>query len=656
MTLSVLFLLLFVLGSQIKEAFCLCFKSSDCTCDGVCKDAEGVIYGSLVCAFDQQCYCNSVTGDCQYSRGPVTDPPTDVPTISSPPSTSTPTKSSKPSLRPSANPSVRESSRPSGTPSEYPTFKPSIKASSIPSLRPSSLPSIDSSSKPSQAPSEMPSLNSTNKPSPSPSTEDPTSSPSEALSLVPSGSPTSSFSDKPSQFPSEMPSIVSTNRPSSSPLTEIPTSSPSETLSLSPSATPTSFVIYDPSQSPSESPSSAHPAAYPSLSPSTEFPSSFPSARPTGGCDNPEEECGWGVWNPWTCQCDCAPGFCLSANQRCYDGCTTHIDFNPFGGCIPGYDCPWYPSKMGETHCKSTPVIAGIYNIYRKVKECCEKHFSALNIDTCISDSKASVETAADETEVISTRTKYFYPDLYGRDNCVFNQYYYDWMMESHTEWYVFESESECCKKWYPNRLDCPDLTATTQNGVEENPYPVTGYFYPHMVDSNCRFGRNYPQWMVQEMYIKHYLYTTPEECCSMWYPSSYNCPSTPDDGVQDGKYWIVDAAYYPNWKGNYCALGNTYPEWMADPMNRDWHLFDSAKDCCEKWFPHNPVECEINVAISYNGSDGSSSSKRWYPTTYPFKCLEVDDNTPRWMQQEGYLQYYIFDSHAECCKAHYCT
>ncbi len=123
------------------------------------------------------------------------------------------------------------------------------------------------------------------------------------------------------------------------------------------------------------------------------------------------------------------------------------------------------------------------------------------------------------------------------------------------------------------------------------------------------------------------------------------------------------------------------------DPMNRDWHLFDSAKACCEEWFPYNSVECEMNVVKSYNGvsqhhffksffyrrslliirnnifvkngsqSDGSSSSsKRWYPTTYPFKCLEVDGNTPAWMQQEGYRQYYIFDSHAECCKAHYCT
>ena len=33
-------------------------------------------------------------------------------------------------------------------------------------------------------------------------------------------------------------------------------------------------------------------------------------------CPTEEKECGWGIWNMWTCQCDCAEGFCLSANQQ----------------------------------------------------------------------------------------------------------------------------------------------------------------------------------------------------------------------------------------------------------------------------------------------------------------------------------------------------
>lgn len=42
-------------------------------------------------------------------------------------------------------------------------------------------------------------------------------------------------------------------------------------------------------------------------------------------CDFKPDSCGWGIWNECTCQCVCDPGFCLSANQQCYDGCTTHL-------------------------------------------------------------------------------------------------------------------------------------------------------------------------------------------------------------------------------------------------------------------------------------------------------------------------------------------
>lgn len=80
---------------------------------------------------------------------------------------------------------------------------------------------------------------------------------------------------------------------------------------------------------------------------------SSPTPKPTGDslclgtlatpCPNKEidpvlgyHDCGWGIWNDCTCQCVCDPGVCLSANKKCYDGCTTHLDFNPYGGCKPG--------------------------------------------------------------------------------------------------------------------------------------------------------------------------------------------------------------------------------------------------------------------------------------------------------------------------------
>ena len=87
--------------------------------------------------------------------------------------------------------------------------------------------------------------------------------------------------------------------------------------------------------------------------PSTSDATSSPTPEPTGDslclgtlttpCPNKEidpvlgyHDCGWGIWNDCTCQCVCDPGVCLSANKKCYDGCTTHLDFNPYGGCKPG--------------------------------------------------------------------------------------------------------------------------------------------------------------------------------------------------------------------------------------------------------------------------------------------------------------------------------
>lgn len=141
--------------------------------------------------------------------------------------------------------------------------------------------------------------------------------------------------------------------------------------------------------------------------------------------------------------------------------------------------------------------------------------------------------TAKVNFKEISARPNYFYPDIYGRENCVYHNGYFDWMMGSvscdclfdllnvlprrslspfltnaiallfciwsnaaiqYSESYLFDTGVDCCSKWYPARADCPDLSEPTERDVIEKPYPVTGYFYPHQVESNCRFGRNYPQ------------------------------------------------------------------------------------------------------------------------------------------------------------------
>ena len=179
---------------------------------------------------------------------------------------------------------------------------------------------------------------------------------------------------------------------------------------------------------------------------------------------------------------------------------------------------------------------------------------------------------------------------------------------------------------------------------------------FTRLVDA-CRFGRNYPMWM--KMSPKHYLYTTPEECCDLWYPGEFNCPMAEDDGVQEGYFWLVDEAFFPNWKGDGCGYGNDYPEWMADPTQAKAHLFQTAEECCDLWFPSHSAHCQNTIVYSsvgtQTGGPPNYNNGTWYPTlTSPYECL--DGTPPGWMVAEGYKPHYVFDSHAECCQAHYCS
>lgn len=160
--------------------------------------------------------------------------------------------------------------------------------------------------------------------------------------------------------------------------------------------------------------------------------------------------------------------------------------------------------------------------------------------------------------------------------------------------------------------------------------------------------------------YDRHYLYTTPDECCSNWYPAhGRRCPMTEDDGVQEGYFWVVDEAYYPNFQGDGCAKGNDYPEWMQDPTQREAHIFKTAKDCCDLWFPAETTRCQNTIVKTNTGQQVGGPPDRnggtWYPSLNgKYQCLDGDP--PAWMKQDGYKDEYVFASHAECCKAHYCA
>jgi len=404
-----------------------------------------------------------------------------------------------------------------------------------------------------------------------------------------------------------------------------------------------------------------------SLTPSSMTPSSSPEGvgrtlRPSRDCEEPEEGCGWGIWNVWTCQCDCAVGFCLSANQQCYDGCTTHLDHNPFGGCEPGYDCPWYQDPSGQTHCVSTVNVAGQYNIFRNAIQCCERHFSYLDVENCVADSENSVDDAKKRHVEIAQRPSFYYPDVFGKDNCVYGNLYFEWMAQLIVcDDYLFPEMEDCCSKWYPGREDCPSLDQPMNPDVDGVPYPVTAAFYPHQVESNCRFGRNYPQWMAQAGYVGDYLFLTPEECCETHYPEKVDCPLGPDDGVQEGRYWQSDVYYYPYQKeGAMCAVGNDYPLWMSDPTNVDTNLFGNGAECCQTWFSdQNVTECVMNIVQTIDGGivgDEPEEPGTWWPTlAYPYDCTS-DGEPPYWMLLPGYPAWYIFDSKADCCEAHNCV
>ena len=224
------------------------------------------------------------------------------------------------------------------------------------------------------------------------------------------------------------------------------------------------------------------------------------------------------------------------------------------------------------------------------------------------------------------------------------------------SDYYLFDNEVGCCGLWYPGATDCPDTSSATPVSVDFLPDVSEQFYYPHLTGSNCRQGRHYPQWMM--LSPRHYLYTTPEDCCNQWYPAlGSQCPSLEDDGVQEGHYWENDEAFYPNFNGDGCARGNSYPPWMTDPLERDTQLFRTGEECCDFWFTDTTLDCQANIVTVIDGRQvgGPDATGTWYPSLNGrFQC--IDGTPPLWMtSSDGYMMAYVFDSQSECCKAHFC-
>ena len=153
------------------------------------------------------------------------------------------------------------------------------------------------------------------------------------------------------------------------------------------------------------------------------------------------------------CECDCPVGICLDSNRQCYVTCTETITTNPFAGCAPGWDCPWFPDRIAG-HCKSEMHMTETYEIYRTSVECCETHFSGSS--TCLQASKDSHAPFPFPSYKVrpnapppGNRKRYYFPDLSNKLNCVRGRNYEEWMMtDGYEEYYLFDDSSDCCAMW----------------------------------------------------------------------------------------------------------------------------------------------------------------------------------------------------------------
>jgi len=420
------------------------------------------------------------------------------------------------------------------------------------------------------------------------------------------------------------------------------------------------------------------------------MPSETPSANPSRSCE--EADCGWGILNPWTCRCDCAVGYCLDENNQCYLTCAETINNNPFGGCSPGWDCPWFPDPAAG-HCRSEMHPTQQFDIYRTSGQCCDAHFAGSS--TCVQESKDSHPPFAWPAHFPGTpeyrqysppeqinRGVMWYPDLHNMLNCVRGKRYEVWMSdEGFAEHYLFSDANGCCSYWYPGKVDCPYMEEAST--VEEDhapwyadPYPTRGYYYPDFSVSSCGFGRDFPSWMGSDGYEKFYLFTEGKRCCDKYFSSSKNCPYEDETtDPQTGYYWekyqedlpnavaapvIYNHTFYPDMKARTCVNGTNYPDWMvSDKEFIRLYLFkNNPEGCCTFWFGESSVNSCVKSIIqsTYIDSNDAQASgvtpvdktKMWYPNMHQRKC-ENDASMPLWMLEEDYAEWYLHHSKQHC-------
>jgi len=182
--------------------------------------------------------------------------------------------------------------------------------------------------------------------------------------------------------------------------------------------------------------------------------------------------------------------------------------------------------------------------------------------------------------------------------------------------------------------------------------------------------------------YEKHYLSRIGDECCSKFFPTVGNCPQEHTQQLdyhwtpyEDNIYNLDDMpitynhTYYPDLNAGTCVNGTDYDKWMASDVDFiRLYLFKKLKGCCTHWFtsfdldgcmnnviqgvydiepcPTNRPECNHNASIT-NITDHRLGM--WYPDLDAYMCKH-DRQTPEWMLDEGYTEWYLFNTRDQCC------
>jgi len=352
------------------------------------------------------------------------------------------------------------------------------------------------------------------------------------------------------------------------------------------------------------------------------------------------------------------------------------------------------------------------FEIYRTSKECCDAHYSGSS--TCLAESKASHDPfpfpnhfpgtsefrgyaepiAVDTWGTEASNEQRWFPDLFGKLNCVFGSNYENWMSEDgFRQEYLSGTFEDCCERWFPHLgMGCPaDTSAANPEAEDEpwmaSPYSAQNYYFPDFEVDNCGFGRDYPAWMAINGYEKSYLFTVGSECCNRYFPGVGNCPF--ENTLQLDYFWTAyennidnsedtliryNHTFYPDLHARNCVNGTDNPKYMEqnDEFKR-LYLFKNHAGCCKQWFSdfdltgcmnnvvqgfYNVEPCPLNRPECNNVANITDIEDledhlfgMWYPDIDGYRCKN-DRQIPDWMLQEGYADLYLFNTRAQCCSA----